>query len=122
MNYLKIIISSLLIFSIVTLRLPAHEQLKNAGGDTRVGGYEELDVNHLPEDAKKIDQFLREKHSDFENGRLVSASRQVVAGMNYRMVYSSSNGSKNWDIIVYKNLHGDLLENGYTMTETLPNG
>jgi len=73
----------------------------------------------LPDDAKKVDEFLRGKHNGFENGNLVSASRQVVAGMNYRMIYVSSDGSKKWDIIVFKSLRGELLENGYTMTETL---
>ena len=78
-----------------------------------------MDVNRLPEDAKKVDDFLRGKHNGFESGSLVSASRQVVAGMNYRMIYRSSNGSKKWDIIVFKSLKGELFENGYTMTETL---
>lgn len=76
----------------------------------------------MPEDAEKVDVFLREKHNGFEKGKLVSASRQVVAGMNYRMIYTSSNGSKKWDIIVFKTLKGELYENGYTMTETLENG
>ena len=53
---------------------------------------------------------------------MVNASRQVVAGFNYRYIYRSADGKRDWDFVVYKDLNQKLFENGYSFTDTLPSG
>jgi hypothetical protein len=88
----------------------------------KVGGYEDLDLNNLPEDAQAVDAYLRKMHTNFGDVKLISAKRQVVAGFNYHYIYESQDKTEQWDIVVYKPLKGGLYENGFTYTKTLPNG
>lgn len=71
----------LLLFVICALSLSLHQQ------DLIVGGYSKLDVNSLSEDAQQVDQYLRNIHKNINDATLKSASRQVVAGFNYRFIY-----------------------------------
>jgi hypothetical protein len=101
-----------------------HEQLKR-DGDVIVGGYTALDVNSLSEDAVEVDQYLRKLHTDMVGAKLVAASRQVVAGHNYRFKYQlnqTKGENKTWDIVLYRDLKDNFMENGFTYTVTLPNG
>lgn len=101
-----------------------HEQLKR-DGDVIVGGYTALDVNNLSEDAVEVDQYLRKLHTDMVAAKLVEASRQVVAGHNYRFKYQlnqTKGENKTWDIVLYRDLRDNFMENGFTYTVTLPNG
>jgi hypothetical protein len=93
-----------------SLKLSQHLDTPN---NIIVGGYSPLSVDNLPEDAKAVDDFIRSQHTDIKDGKLISASRQVVAGFNYHYVYQSVDGTKQWDIIVYKNIRGNLYENGF---------
>lgn len=111
-----------IIFILSILALTLSMRLHNADRSQMVGGYQALDVNHLPEDAKEVDQYLRKLHTNFDQAKLISAERQVVAGFNYHFIYESNDKTKQWDIVVYKSLKGQLYENGYTYTETLSNG
>lgn len=87
-----------------------------------VGGYSPISTVDLSDDAKLVDQFIRSKHPDLQGATLISAERQVVAGFNYHYKYRSADGKREWDIVVYKDLKGRLLENGFSFTDTLPNG
>jgi hypothetical protein len=69
-----------------------------------------------------VDEYIRSQHPDLEGATLVSAKTQVVAGFNYDYKYTSADGKKDWDIVVYKNLKGELAENGFSISETLPSG
>jgi len=72
-----------------------------------------------------VDQFIRKTHTDFTQVKLVSASRQVVAGMNYHYIYelNTTKGEKRvWDIVIYKDLQNNFNDRGYTYTVTLPDG
>lgn len=106
----------------LTLSLRVSQHAANPPNDIIVGGYQALSLKELPDDAKAVDDYLRAQHPSLKDATLTSASRQVVAGFNYRYIYESADGKKQWDMVVYKNLKGNLYENGYKYTETLPNG
>lgn len=77
----------ILLLSLFALALSL--RLHNEDRSQMVGGYQGLDVDHLPEDAKEVDQYLRKLHTNFGHVKLVSAERQVVAGFNYHFIYES---------------------------------
>lgn len=120
---MKAVLSIFLLLSISSvLSLKITQHLNNNGADTIVGGYNTLDVKKLNDDTKAVDEFLRSKHPALKDATLYEASYQVVAGFNYRLKYRSADNKTEWDFVVYKNLKGNLYENGYSFTETLPNG
>lgn len=92
----------------------AHHQADRE--DLIVGGYSSLSTDTLSDDAKEIDEYIRKLHTDLKGAKLISASKQVVAGFNYHYIYRSADGKKEWDIVVYKNLKGKLFENGFSFT------
>jgi hypothetical protein len=106
-------IMSLLIVS-NGLRISQHEAVN--GESIMVGGYSPISVTNLSDDAKQVDQFIRNKHTDLQGATLISAETQVVAGLNYHYKYRTADGKTEWDVIVYKNLKGKLLENGFSFT------
>jgi hypothetical protein len=83
------------------------------------GGYFPVSVENLSEDAKEVDQFIRDNHSELKDAALVSSKAQVVAGMNYHNIYKSADGKTIWDVVVYKNLQGELSESQFIFTQIL---
>lgn len=118
----KNILLAILSFIVVSNSLMISQHQVSNPNSIIVGGYSPISTVKLSNDAKEVDQFIRSKHPDLQGATLISAETQVVAGLNYRFKYISADGEREWDIVVYKNLKGKLLENGFNFNDTLPNG
>lgn len=55
------------------------------------GGWSPINIKNLSKEEKDVDTFIRASEPEYKNAVLLSGSKQVVAGMNYKYIYEVDN-------------------------------
>lgn len=100
---------ALALCALIALSAPAIHAAPPAEGPPLVGGWSEVPAARLQAEVGAVARFAVSKlprpHGKLK--RIVGAERQVVAGMNYRMILILSDNSR-WRVQVWKKLDGTM--------------